>query len=135
MESRGLRRHPRAGHDLETARPEAALKAPTAHGAEERLCASGLGTGGLVAGAGADMLIMVTIDQRSPLSGAEIGPRPGMSREAVRLSRARPDLPPPLGPVARSVAWDSGRVSDWAISTHRHPVESSAAADRGEQAS
>lgn len=52
------------------------------------------------------------------VSGAEIGRRLGVSREAVRKWANAPerDFPPPLARVGRSVVWDWGAVKTWADS-------------------
>jgi len=48
------------------------------------------------------------------VSGAEIGRRLGVSREAVRQWRRKPGFPEPLTVVGRSVVWDWGTVEVWA---------------------
>ncbi|MDA8354994.1 MAG: DNA-binding protein [Actinomycetota bacterium] len=48
------------------------------------------------------------------VSGAEIGRRLGVSREAVRLWRRRPGFPEPVGRVGQAVAWDWEDVRRWA---------------------
>jgi len=48
------------------------------------------------------------------VSGAEIGRRLGVSREAVRQWRHRPGFPEPLGRVGRAVVWDWATVHRWA---------------------
>lgn len=48
------------------------------------------------------------------VSGAEIGRRLGVSREAVRLWRQRSGFPEPVGRVGRAVAWDWEDVRRWA---------------------
>jgi predicted DNA-binding transcriptional regulator AlpA len=47
------------------------------------------------------------------VSGAEIGRRLGVSREAVRLWRQRPDFPKPVGKVGWAVAWNWREVRRW----------------------
>jgi hypothetical protein len=47
------------------------------------------------------------------VSGAEIGRRLGVSREAVRLWRARPGFPEPLGRVGQALVWDWAHVQRW----------------------
>jgi predicted DNA-binding transcriptional regulator AlpA len=49
------------------------------------------------------------------VSGAEIGRRLGVSREAVRKwAKSDRDFPEPLARVGRSVVWDWGLVRGWA---------------------
>jgi len=48
------------------------------------------------------------------VSGAEIGRRLGVSREAVRLWRQRPGFPEPVGKVGRAIAWNWEDVRRWA---------------------
>jgi len=48
------------------------------------------------------------------VSGAEIGRRLGVSREAVRQWRGKPGFPEPLGRVGRAVVWDWSTVRQWA---------------------
>jgi predicted DNA-binding transcriptional regulator AlpA len=49
------------------------------------------------------------------VSGAEIGRRLGVSREAVRKwAKSDRDFPEPLARVGRSVVWDWGLVKGWA---------------------
>ncbi|HSH61801.1 MAG TPA: hypothetical protein VK988_19580 [Acidimicrobiales bacterium] len=50
------------------------------------------------------------------VSGAEIGRRLGVSREAVRKWAKAPDrgFPQPLARVGRSVVWDWTAVKTWA---------------------
>jgi predicted DNA-binding transcriptional regulator AlpA len=48
------------------------------------------------------------------VSGAEIGRRLGVSREAVRLWRQRPGFPEPVGRVGRAIAWNWEEVRRWA---------------------
>jgi predicted DNA-binding transcriptional regulator AlpA len=48
------------------------------------------------------------------VSGAEIGRRLGVSREAVRLWRQRPGFPEPVGKVGRAIAWNWEEVRRWA---------------------
>lgn len=57
-----------------------------------------------------------------PVSGAEIGRRLGVSREAVRKWAKVPErqFPSPLARVGRSVVWDWLEVESWA---HRHGYE------------
>lgn len=52
------------------------------------------------------------------MSGAEIGRRLGVSREAVRKWAKAPgrDFPQPLCRVGRSVVWDWNPVKTWADS-------------------
>jgi predicted DNA-binding transcriptional regulator AlpA len=47
------------------------------------------------------------------VSGAEIGRRFGVSREAVRPWAGRAGFPQPLGRVGRSVVWDWRVVEAW----------------------
>lgn len=51
-----------------------------------------------------------------PVSGAEIGRRLGVSREAVRkwAKASARDFPSPLARVGRSVVWDWLEVEAWA---------------------
>jgi predicted DNA-binding transcriptional regulator AlpA len=53
------------------------------------------------------------------VSGAEIGRRLGVSREAVRLWRQRPEFPAPVGRVGKAVAWEWEDVRRWAEDTPR----------------
>lgn len=53
------------------------------------------------------------------VSGAEIGRRLGVSREAVRQWRDRPGFPKPLARVGRSVVWDWKHIDAWATKTDR----------------
>ncbi|HTT92593.1 MAG TPA: hypothetical protein VMF65_23770 [Acidimicrobiales bacterium] len=55
------------------------------------------------------------------VSGAEIGRRLGVSREAVRLWREQPDFPEPISRVGRSVVWDWALVEKWAKKRGRQP--------------
>jgi predicted DNA-binding transcriptional regulator AlpA len=50
------------------------------------------------------------------VSGAEIGRRLGVSREAVRKWAKTPErnFPPPLARVGRSVVWEWRAVKSWA---------------------
>ena len=48
------------------------------------------------------------------VSGAEIGRRLGVSREAVRLWRRLPEFPEPVGRVGQAVAWEWEDVRRWA---------------------
>jgi len=48
------------------------------------------------------------------VSGAEIGRRLGVTREAVRQWRARPGFPEPLGRVGQALVWDWVKVRKWA---------------------
>ena len=48
------------------------------------------------------------------VSGAEIGRRLGVTREAVRQWRQRPGFPEPVGRVGQAVAWDWEVVRRWA---------------------
>jgi predicted DNA-binding transcriptional regulator AlpA len=50
------------------------------------------------------------------VSGAEIGRRLGVSREAVRKWAKQPakGFPEPLGRVGRAVVWDWSQVERWA---------------------
>lgn len=47
------------------------------------------------------------------VSGAEIGRRLGVSREAVRQWAHRETFPTPLGRVGGSVVWDWNQVAAW----------------------
>lgn len=51
------------------------------------------------------------------VSGAEIGRRLGVSREAVRkwANVAQREFPSPLARVGRSVVWDWTEVETWAL--------------------
>jgi hypothetical protein len=53
------------------------------------------------------------------VSGAEIGRRLGVSREAVRQWALQESFPEPLGRVGRSVVWDWDRIQRWASRTKR----------------
>jgi len=48
------------------------------------------------------------------VSGAEIGRRLGVTREAVRQWRRRPGFPEPVGKVGQAIAWDWEDVRRWA---------------------
>lgn len=64
------------------------------------------------------------------VSGAEIGRRFGVSREAVRQWALADTFPDPLGRVGRAVVWDWQRIEAWAAETDR-PVLGVKATDRG----
>ena len=51
------------------------------------------------------------------VSGAEIGRRLGVSREAVRLWRAKPGFPEPLGRVGQALVWDWANIQVWVDET------------------
>jgi predicted DNA-binding transcriptional regulator AlpA len=53
------------------------------------------------------------------VSGAEIGRRLGVSREAVRQWASRAGFPEPLGRVGRSVVWDWRIVEAWSKTNGR----------------
>jgi predicted DNA-binding transcriptional regulator AlpA len=61
------------------------------------------------------------------VSGAEVGRRLGVSREAVRKWAKAPkrEFPSPLGRVGRSVVWDWRSVEVWARQ-HGYPVRGAA---------
>jgi predicted DNA-binding transcriptional regulator AlpA len=61
------------------------------------------------------------------VSGAEIGRRLGVSREAVRKWAKAPErgFPTPLGRVGRAVVWDWGTVKAWAY-VHGYTVRRAA---------
>jgi len=48
------------------------------------------------------------------VSGAEIGRRLGVTREAVRQWRRRPGFPEPVGRVGQAIAWNWEDVRRWA---------------------
>lgn len=52
-------------------------------------------------------------------TGAEIGRRLGVMREAVRQWRSRPGFSEPLGRIARAVVWDWPTVEAW-VGTKAH---------------
>jgi hypothetical protein len=56
------------------------------------------------------------------VSGAEIGRRLGVTREAMRQWRCRPVFPDSLRRVGQ--AWDWGTVQRWAETRDRRPVAS-----------
>ncbi len=53
------------------------------------------------------------------VSGAEVGRRLGVSREAVRLWRGQPGFPEPLARVGQALVWDWRKVESWAVRTGR----------------
>lgn len=53
------------------------------------------------------------------VSGAEVGRRLGVSREAVRQWRGQPGFPEPLAQVGRSMVWDWRVVEAWAVGAGR----------------
>ena len=53
------------------------------------------------------------------VSGAEVGRRLGVSREAVCLWRGQPSFPEPLGRVGQTLVWDWRKVESWALRTGR----------------
>jgi len=55
------------------------------------------------------------------VTGAEIGRRLGVTREAVRQWRVRPEFPEPLGRIGQAVVWDWATVEVWAA-VHRSPA-------------
>jgi predicted DNA-binding transcriptional regulator AlpA len=56
------------------------------------------------------------------VSGAEIGQRLGVTREAVRQWRRRPGFPEPVGKVGQSIAWDWEDVRRWADQRPTHAI-------------
>ena len=56
------------------------------------------------------------------VSGAEIGRRLGVTREAVRQWRRRPGFPEPVGKVGQAIAWDWEDVRRWADQRPAHAV-------------
>ena len=60
------------------------------------------------------------------VSGAEVGRRLGVSREAVCLWRGQPGFLEPLGRVGQALVWDWRKVELWATRTGRSKALGSA---------
>lgn len=57
------------------------------------------------------------------VSGAEIGRRLGVTREAVRQWRRRPGFPEPVGRVGQAIAWNWEDVRRWADQRPTHATD------------
>jgi predicted DNA-binding transcriptional regulator AlpA len=65
------------------------------------------------------------------VTGAEIGRRLGVTREAVRQWRRRDDFPEPLGRAGRAVVWEWQLIESWAAKHRPRPAGNNAGTGHG----